>query len=68
IINTQVLEGLITPVTLAFVLILANRESLLGSHANGPWARVLGLVSVVGVGGFSAFLVLQQAGGWLGIH
>jgi hypothetical protein len=25
-------------------------------------------VSVVGVGGFSAFLVLQQIGGGLGIH
>jgi Mn2+/Fe2+ NRAMP family transporter len=68
IINTQVLEGLITPVTLAFVLILANRPSLLGKHANGAWARSLGFVSVVGVGGFSAFLVLQQIGGGLGIH
>ncbi|MGH9169973.1 MAG: Nramp family divalent metal transporter [Acidimicrobiales bacterium] len=68
IINTQVLEGIITPITLAFVLILANSRTLLGSHANGPWARTLGLASVLGVGGFSAFLVLQQLGSALGIH
>ncbi len=30
IINTQVLEGVITPITLVFILILANRRSLLG--------------------------------------
>lgn len=68
IINTQVLEGLITPFTLAFVLILANRKSLLGKQANGPLARTLGLISVVGVGSFSALLVVLNVGGWLGIH
>ena len=36
ILNTQVLEGVITPMTLILILILANRRSLLGSAANGP--------------------------------
>ena len=50
IINTQVLEGVVTPVTLVFVLILANRRALLGAAANGRLARSVGLVTVV-VGG-----------------
>ena len=31
IVNTQVLEGVITPITLTFILVLANRRSLLGA-------------------------------------
>ena len=30
IVNTQVLEGVVTPITLVFILVLANRRSLLG--------------------------------------
>jgi Mn2+/Fe2+ NRAMP family transporter len=67
IINTQVLEGVITPITLLFILVLANRKSLLGSAANGPVARVLGAVTVLTVGGFAAFLVLQTVLSWFGI-
>ncbi len=37
IVNTQVLEGVVTPITLAFVLVLANRRALLGAAANGGW-------------------------------
>ena len=67
IINTQVLEGLITPVTLGFVLILANRRTLLGAAANGRLARVLGTMSVVSVGAFSGLLVVLTVLGWFGI-
>jgi len=67
IVNTQVLEGVITPITLTFILVLANRRALLGNAANGPVARWLGTVTVVTVGAFAAFLVLQTVLGWLGI-
>ena len=40
LIITQVLNGLITPVILAFILVMANRRSLLGDAANGPVFRV----------------------------
>ena len=66
IINTQVLEGVITPITLTFILVLANRRSLLGRAANGRLARWLGAITVVTVGGFAAFLVLQTVLGWFG--
>ena len=67
IVNTQVLEGVITPITLTFILVLANRRSLLGGAANGPVARWLGMITVVTVGGFAAFLVLQTVLGWFGV-
>ncbi len=67
IISTQVLEGVITPITLVFLLVLANRRSLLGKAANGRLARSVGLVTVVVVGGFASFLVLQTVAGWFGL-
>jgi Mn2+/Fe2+ NRAMP family transporter len=67
IVNTQVLEGVITPVTLLFILTLANRRSLLGAHANGPLARWLGGICVTAVGAFAALLVGQTVLGWLGV-
>jgi hypothetical protein len=42
ILNTQVLEGVITPMTLVLILVLANRRSLLGRRPTGRWARWLG--------------------------
>ena len=66
IVNTQVLEGVITPITLTFILILANRSSLLGRGANGRVARWLGAITVVTVGGFAGFLVLRTVLGWFG--
>ncbi len=68
IVSTQVLEGIITPLTLGFVLVLANRRSVLGTAANGPLARVLGGVSVVTVGGFATVLVVLSVLGWFGVH
>ena len=68
IINTQVLEGVITPITLTFILVLANRRRLLGSAANGRLARWLGAVTVVSVGAFAVFLVGQTVLGWLGVR
>ena len=66
IINTQVLEGVVTPITLVFVLILANRRTLLGAAANGRLARSVGLVTVMVVGAFASFLVVVTVGGWFG--
>ena len=67
IINTQVLEGIVTPFTLVFILVLANRRSLLGKAANGLLARTVGLITVIAVGGFALFLVGVTVLGWFGI-
>jgi Mn2+/Fe2+ NRAMP family transporter len=67
IINTQVLEGVVTPITLIFILVLANRRDLLGRAANGRLARTVGLVTVVAVGTFASLLVILSVLGWIGV-
>ena len=67
IINTQVLEGVITPMTLILILILANRRSLLGAAANGPWARWVGGIAIGAVAAVASIYVILIALGWFGI-
>ncbi|MHB1987633.1 MAG: NRAMP family divalent metal transporter [Acidimicrobiales bacterium] len=67
LIGTQVLQGILTPITLVFILTLANRRSLLGSHANGPIFRVVATISVAVVAVMAAGLVVLTVLGWLGI-
>ncbi len=67
ILNTQVLEGVITPVTLILILVLANRRSLLGAAANGPLARSVGGICIVAVAVVASFYVLLTVLGWLGL-
>jgi hypothetical protein len=50
VVNMQVLNGLITPVLLTFVLILANRRSVLGGAANGRVFRVIATACVAAIG------------------
>ena len=65
LVNTQILNGVITPVILAFILILANRRSILGDAVNSPRFRAVATVSVVAVGALSLLVVVQTVGGWL---
>ena len=67
ILNTQVLEGVITPMTLILILVLANRRSLLGSAANGPWARWLGGASILSVAAVASVFVVLTVLGWFGL-
>jgi Mn2+/Fe2+ NRAMP family transporter len=57
---TQVLNGLITPVILVFILILANRRSVLGSAANGRIFRLIATVCVGTVSALSAVVLVQS--------
>jgi Mn2+/Fe2+ NRAMP family transporter len=66
ILNTQVLEGIITPMTLILILVLANRRSLLGPAANGRLARWLGGLCIVAVAAVAAVYVLLTVAGWFG--
>jgi Mn2+/Fe2+ NRAMP family transporter len=67
LIGTQVLQGLITPVILVFILTLANRRSVLGAAANGPTFRIVAGVSVIAVAALSTLLLVQTVLGWFGI-
>jgi Mn2+/Fe2+ NRAMP family transporter len=67
ILNTQVLEGVITPITLVMILVLANRRSLLGANANGRLARWVGGISIVSVAVVAVFYVIQTLLDFMGI-
>jgi Mn2+/Fe2+ NRAMP family transporter len=67
LINTQELNGIIAPVILIFIFILANRRRLLGDAANGPVFRIVAAVSVFGVSAMAATLVGQTVIGWFGV-
>jgi Mn2+/Fe2+ NRAMP family transporter len=67
LINTQTLNGLITPIILVFILILANRRSVLGPAANGRIFRVVATISIAAVAIMAMTLVVQTALGWVGL-
>ncbi|MDH6245788.1 divalent metal cation transporter [Mycobacterium sp. OTB74] len=59
VVNAQVLNGIITPLLLTYVLILANRSTVLGTAKNGPIFKALATVCVAVVGLLS-FVVLVE--------
>lgn len=67
LINMQVINGLITPIILIFILILANRRAVLGNAVNGPRFRVAALVCVVVIAVLAAVVLVQTVAGWFGV-
>ena len=57
LIGTQVLQGIVTPVILVYILILTNRRSVLGKAANGPVFRVAATICVVAISAMSLLLL-----------
>jgi Mn2+/Fe2+ NRAMP family transporter len=57
VVHMQVLNGLITPVLLTFVLILANRRAVLGAAANGRAFRLVATVCVGAIGALAVAVV-----------
>jgi len=67
LIGTQVLQGIVAPVVLVYILILSNRRDLLGAAANGPAYRVLATIAVSGVAAMSLLLLGQTLLGFVGL-
>ena len=65
LINTQVLNGLIAPIFLVFLLILAGRRSVLGDHVNGPVLHAVATVCVAVVGVLALVVAGQTIAGWV---
>ena len=63
LIGTQVLQGVVTPITLVFILVLANRRSVLGEHANGRVFKAVATVTVVVVALMASVLVVITIAG-----
>jgi Mn2+/Fe2+ NRAMP family transporter len=67
LVRAQILNGLITPILLTYVLVLANRRGLLGTAANGRALRITATISVTAVGLLSAIVLARFVLGILGI-
>jgi Mn2+/Fe2+ NRAMP family transporter len=65
LIFTQVLQGLLTPIILTFIVVLSNRTSILGDAVNGRIFRKVAAVVVVGIAALSSVLLIQTVIGWL---
>ena len=63
VVNAQVLNGIITPILLTYVLILANRRSVLGSAANGRVFRVVATTCTAVVGVLSFAVLIHTVSG-----
>jgi Mn2+/Fe2+ NRAMP family transporter len=67
LINAQLLNGIITPILLTYVLILAGRRRLLGDAANGPLYRIIATVCVVIIATMATAALAASVLGWFGI-
>ena len=65
LINAQILNGIITPILLTYILILANKRSLLGAAANGRLFRAVATVCVVLISILSLTVLGTTLAGWL---
>jgi Mn2+/Fe2+ NRAMP family transporter len=67
LISTQILNGLITPIILAFILVLSNRRSVLGDAVNSPRFRVVATIAVTAVAALALFVTADAILGWFGV-
>jgi Mn2+/Fe2+ NRAMP family transporter len=67
LVQAQVLNGIITPILLTYVLILANRRSVLADAANGPVFRVIAAVCITVIAALSLAVLAQTVLGWFGV-
>ena len=58
-IGTQTLDGILLPVLLIFILILANDRRLLGRYRNGPFNNAVAVTFVAALSALTGYLVLS---------
>jgi Mn2+/Fe2+ NRAMP family transporter len=66
LVQAQVLNGMITPILLTYVLILANRRTLLGHAANGRVFGVIAAVCVALIAVMATAVLALTIAGWFG--
>jgi Mn2+/Fe2+ NRAMP family transporter len=67
LIGTQVLQGIVTPVVLTYILILCNRREVLGDAVNRPVFRIAATIVVVAISVMSLLLLGETVLGWFGL-
>ncbi len=61
----QVLNGIITPIVLTFILVLANRRTVLGDAVNSPTFRVVATTCVAVIGVLAVWVTATTMLGWI---
>jgi len=56
---SQVVNGVLLPFILIFMLVLINKEKLMGEHRNGPWFNGIAWTTTVIMIALTAYLVLS---------
>lgn len=64
----QVVNGVLLPILLIFIIRLVNNREVMGDHTNGRVYNVLAWITVVAVAGLSALMVVTTVLPSLGIH
>jgi NRAMP (natural resistance-associated macrophage protein)-like metal ion transporter len=57
---TQIANGVLLPFVLIFMLLLANREKLMGVYKNGPWLNAVAWGTTVVMIGLTGYLIFDQ--------
>ncbi len=65
LINTQIINGLIAPIFLTFLLILAGRPAVLGPAVNTPRFRAAAIVCVGAVGALALVAATTTIASWI---
>jgi Mn2+/Fe2+ NRAMP family transporter len=65
LIGTQVLQGIVAPIVLTYILILTNRRSVLGPAANGRLFQAAATIAVTAVASMSLLLLGQTLLDWI---
>jgi len=63
--TSQVINGILLPVLLVFLVLLANNRKLMGQHRNGRLSNVLGLITIISVVALTIALLFFQATGYV---
>jgi Mn2+/Fe2+ NRAMP family transporter len=61
ILASQVVNGMLLPFILIFMLLLINNPKLMGKHVNGRWFNGIAWVTTVVMIGLTAYLVVDNA-------
>lgn len=67
LINTQVVNGIITPILLVYILIIANNRNLLGEAVNSTFFKTVAILCITVIALMSLVLTAITISGWVGI-
>ena len=56
---SQVINGMVLPFILIFMLLLINDKKLMGDHTNGPLFNVITWITTIVMIGFTLLLLIQ---------